>query len=125
LATSYEISPIWVVIAMQVILLVLGCFMEPLSIMMLTVPIYFPVIEQFGFNPIWFGAIMLLNMEMATISPPFGLSLFVMKGVAPPGTTMGDVYRAATPFFLCHGLAMALMIAFPDIVLWLPSQMER
>jgi tripartite ATP-independent transporter DctM subunit len=125
LATSYDISPIWVVIAMQVILLILGCFMEPLSIMMLTVPIYFPVIEQFGFNPIWFGAIMLLNMEMATISPPFGLSLFVMKGVAPPGTTMGDVYRAAIPFFCCHGLAMVLMIIFPDIVLWLPGQMER
>ena len=125
LATGQDFSPIWVVVAMQLILLVMGCFMEPLSIMMLTVPIYFPVIEVFGLSPIWFGAVMLLNMEMATISPPFGLSLFVMKGVAPPGTTMGDVYRAAIPFFLCHGLAMAIMILFPDVVLWLPSQMDR
>ncbi len=123
LATSQEFAPIYVVLAMQLILLVLGSVMEPLSIMMLTVPIYFPVIETLGYSPLWFGAIMLLNMEMATISPPFGLSLFVMKGVAPPDTTMGDIYRSAIPFFCCHLTALALMVAFPQIVLWLPGQM--
>ena len=123
LATSQDLAPIYIVLAMQLILLVLGSVMEPLSIMMLTVPIYFPVIETLGYSPLWFGAIMLLNMEMATISPPFGLSLFVMKGVAPPGTSMGDIYKAAIPFFCCHLTALVLMVAFPQIVLWLPGLM--
>lgn len=123
LATSFDVPPLVVVAIMQMVLLVLGCFMEPLSIMMLTVPIFFPVIETLGFNPLWFGAVMLLNMEIATISPPFGLNLFVMKAVATPGTTMGDVYRAAIPFVIVHTFTLGLMIAFPAIVLWLPAQM--
>ena len=85
MSTSASVPPIFVVVIMQIVLIFLGMFMEPLSIMMLTVPIYFPVIEAFNYDPIWFGAIMLLNMEMATISPPFGLNLFVMRGVAPAG----------------------------------------
>ena len=67
---------------------------------------------------------MMLNLEMATITPPFGLSLFVMKGVAPPDTTMGDIYRAAVPFILINIALMGLMILFPDIVLWLPNLMK-
>ena len=66
---------------------------------------------------------MMLNLEMATISPPFGLSLFVMKGVATPGTTIGDIYRAALPFIALNLIVMALMIALPAIVLWLPGLM--
>jgi TRAP-type C4-dicarboxylate transport system permease large subunit len=90
IATSGKdlLGPMTIVLIMQLILIVMGMFMEPLSIMMLTVPIYFPVIKAFGYSEIWFGVIMLLNMEMATISPPFGLNLFVMKGVAPAGTTV-------------------------------------
>ena len=123
LATSQEFAPIYVVIVMQLILLLLGSVMEPLSIMMLTVPIYFPVVKALGYSELWFGAIMLLNMEMATISPPFGLSLFVMKGVAPRDTTMADIYKAAIPFVCCHATALVLMVAFPQIVLWLPGLM--
>ncbi len=110
-----------VLVFMQVILFFLGIFMEPLSIMMVTLPIYMPIIHQLGFDPLWFGAIMLLNMEMATTSPPFGLSLFAMKGVAPPDTFMGDIYRAAIPFLVCDAIAMAIMILFPAVVLWLPG----
>ena len=125
LATGTGLPPIVIVILMQLILIVMGMFMEPLSIMMLTVPIYFPVIAQFGYSPIWFGAIMLLNMEIATISPPFGLNLFVMKGVAPRGTTMGDVYAGAIPFVLLNLCVMAILIAYPPIVLWLPDMIAR
>jgi tripartite ATP-independent transporter DctM subunit len=125
LATSAEVGPMVVIVIMQLILIVMGMFMEPLSIMMLTVPIYFPVIQAFGYDPIWFAAIMLLNMEMATISPPFGLNLFVMRGVAPPGVTMGDVYAASIPFLLLDLLVMALLLAFPPLVLWLPDQIAR
>jgi TRAP-type mannitol/chloroaromatic compound transport system permease large subunit len=83
------------------------------------------VIQAFGYDPIWFGAIMLLNMEMATISPPFGLNLFVMRGVAPRGVTMGDVYAASIPFLLLDLLVMAILLAYPPLVLWLPSLIAK
>jgi tripartite ATP-independent transporter DctM subunit len=125
LATATGLPPIVVIIIMQFILILLGMFMEPLSIMMLTVPIYFPVIQAFGYDPVWFGAIMLLNMEMATISPPFGLNLFVMRGVAPRGVTMGDVYAASIPFLLLDLLVMAALLAFPPLALWLPGLISK
>jgi tripartite ATP-independent transporter DctM subunit len=122
-ATAFDVSPIVIVICMQIVLLLLGTFMEPLSIMMLTVPIFFPIIEELGLPIFWFGAIMLLNMQMASTTPPFGLGLFVMKGVAPKGTTIGDIYRSALPFLCCDAIAMGLMLAFPATVLWLPMFM--
>ncbi len=125
LATGTGLPPIVVIIIMQLVLILMGMFMEPLSIMMLTVPIYFPVIQAFGYDPVWFGAIMLLNMEMATISPPFGLNLFVMRGVAPRGVTMGDVYAASIPFLLLDLLVMAILLAFPPVVMWLPSLISK
>ena len=109
---------------MQVVLLFLGMFMGVVSIMMITVPIFMPVILALGFDPVWFAVIYLLNMEMATTTPPFGLSLFTMKGVAPRDTTMGDIYRAALPFLYCDLIAMALIIAFPTVALWLPELMR-
>jgi len=120
---SVPLAPILIIIAMQFILLFMGTFMEIFSIMMITIPIFIPIITALGFDPLWFGVIMLLNMEMATTSPPFGLSLFVMKGVAPPDTTMGDIYKGALPFLGCDVIAIALMLAFPILVLWLPSMM--
>ena len=98
--------------------------MEPLTIMMVTLPVYMPIIKQLGFNPLWFGAIMLINMEMATTTPPFGLVLFVMKGVAPPGTSMTDIYKAGLPFLVCDAIAMGLIMAFPTLALYLPSLMK-
>jgi tripartite ATP-independent transporter DctM subunit len=124
LAVGLPLSPIFVIIAMQLILVVMGTFMDPLSIMMVTIPIYMPIVLTLGFNPVWFGTIMLLNMETATISPPFGLCLFVMKGVAPPDTTMGHIYRAALPFVGFNVIVMALIIAVPMLALWLPGVMH-
>jgi tripartite ATP-independent transporter DctM subunit len=123
LATGLPIEPIFIFIAMQVVLLFLGAFMEPVSIMMVSLPIFVPIILAFGFNPVWFAVIYLLNIEMATTSPPFGLCLFVMKGVAPSNTTMGDIYRAALPFLACDLVAMILIMVFPELALWLPNQM--
>ncbi len=124
LVTDLSLSPISVLIMMQVILLIMGMFLEQLSIMMITLPIFMPIVNAVGINPLWFGVIMLLNMEMATTSPPFGLNLFVMKGVAPPDTTMGDIYKAALPFLGCDLIAMILIIAFPTLALWLPAIMR-
>lgn len=91
--------------------------------MMVAIPIFFPIIIALGFDPIWFGVIFLLNMEMGGTTPPFGLNLFVMKGVAPPEISMGDIYKAGLPFLGCDLIAMALIIAFPAIALWLPGMM--
>jgi len=123
-ATSLPLSPILIVVIMQIIILIMGGFMEVVSIMMITLPIFVPTIITLGFNPAWFATIVLLNIEMAMTTPPFGMSLFVMKGVAPPDTTMGDIYRAALPFLGCDLIAMLLIIAFPEIALWLPGLMS-
>ena len=123
-ATGLPVAPILIVMGMQVVLLILGMFMTSVAMVMICIPIFMPVIYAFGFDPIWFATIVLLNQEMAVTSPPFGVSLFVMKGVAPPDTTMGDVYRAALPFLGCDLIVMALLITFPSLVFWLPGLMQ-
>lgn len=112
-----------VLIGMMLIILLLGTFMEQVSMMMITIPIYMPVIQALGFDPIWFAILMLLNLEMAMSTPPFGILLFVMKGVAPPQTKMSSIIAAALPFLVCDLLVMVILIAFPKIVLLLPSLM--
>ncbi len=122
-ATELPVHPIVLLILMQLVVMVLGMFLEQTSIVLVTIPIFLPIIEALGWDPIWFGTIMMLNLEMATITPPFGLSLFVMKGIAPPDVSIGDIYQAAIPFILINLFLMALMIMFPQIVLALPSMM--
>jgi len=124
LAGGLNMHPIFILIFMQIILLFMGVFMEPLTIMMVTLPIYMPIIKTLGFDPIWFGTIMLINMEMATTTPPFGLVLFVMKSVATSDTTMGDIYKAGLPFLACDAVAMGLVMAFPGLALYLPGLMR-
>ncbi|WP_298975756.1 TRAP transporter large permease [uncultured Roseobacter sp.] len=120
-ATSFELAPLAMLMVMFAVLLLLGMFMEQISMMLLTVPIFFPLAQTLGFDPVWFGLIMLLALEISFTTPPFGLLLFVMKGVAPKGTTMRVIYTSAFPFIGCSLLLVALLIAFPQIALWLPS----
>ena len=104
--------------------------MDQLAMMLLTVPIFFPVIAGLDFGmelpvvQIWFGVIMLLAMEISFTTPPFGLLLFVMQGVAPPGTRFGEICMAALPFIGCSMLLVALIIAFPQLAVWLPFLIE-
>jgi len=123
-ATTLPLPPIVTVIVMQIIILFLGGFMDVVSIMMIVLPIFVPVIRTLGFDPVWFAVIFLLNIEMAGTSPPFGMSLFVMKGVAPKDTTMSDIYRAALPFLGCDLIVMVLLFIFPALALWLPTLMR-
>jgi tripartite ATP-independent transporter DctM subunit len=123
-ATGLPLAPIFILIAMQVVVLIMGTFLDVVAIMMVTLPLFMPIVTALGFDPVWFAVIFLLNIEMATTTPPFGLSLFVMKGVAPPDTTMGDVYKAGLPFLYCDLIAMALIIAFPVMAVWLPGLMR-
>jgi TRAP-type C4-dicarboxylate transport system permease large subunit len=95
--------------------------MDQLSMMLLTAPIFFPLAKTLGFDLTWFGLIMLLALEIGYTTPPFGLLLFVMKGVSPPGTTMGDICLAGMPFIACVLALIALIIVFPPIATWLPA----
>jgi len=121
-ATGFDLDPVVMLLVLFGVLLILGMFMEQISMMLLTVPIYFPLATSLGFDPIWFGLIMLLALEISFTTPPFGLLLFVMKGVAPPDTTMREIYLAALPFILCSLLLVALLILFPPLATWLPGR---
>ncbi|MDE0345306.1 MAG: TRAP transporter large permease subunit [Boseongicola sp.] len=123
--SAVELSPVMVVVVMFVILLFMGMFMDQASIMMLTIPIFFPIAQAQGFDLIWFGIIMLLALEMSGVTPPFGLNLFVMLGVAPKGTTMAEVATAGLPFLGCGLLLFVIMVIEPHVALWLPSLMVR
>ena len=121
LVIELPVEPIIIFIGIQLLGLVLGMFIVPVGVMSIIVPLFMPTLGALGFNPVWFAAILLLNMEMGTTSPPFGNNLFVMKAVAPPGTSIEDTYKAALPFLGCDLIVMALLIALPQLVLWLPS----
>lgn len=110
-----------VLIGIQVIYLILGMVMEPNSIIMLSVPIFVPVIKALGFDSLWFGVLFVVNMEMGFISPPFGLNLFYMKGVAPDDVTMMDLYRSVIPFIAIQAIVLILVMIFPQIILFLPN----
>ncbi|MEZ0467988.1 TRAP transporter large permease subunit [Phaeobacter sp. SYSU ZJ3003] len=120
-ATSFDLAPVAMLLVMFCVLLLLGMFMEQISMMLLTVPIFFPLAASLGFDPIWFGLIILLALEISFTTPPFGLLLFVMKGVAPKDTTMRDIYMSAFPYMACSMLLVALLILFPQLALWLPG----
>ena len=119
--STLTLTPIVALLIMFAIMLILGAFMEQLSMMMLTLPIFVPLAHYYGFDIIWFGVIILLAVEMSLTMPPMGLLLFVMKGVAPPGTRLQDIWLAALPFLGCSGILLILLIFFPDIALWLPG----
>ncbi|MFN3146277.1 MAG: TRAP transporter large permease subunit [Paracoccaceae bacterium] len=122
---GFDLSPVVLIAVLFAILLVMGMFMDQASIMMLTIPIFFPIAQAQGFDLVWFGIVMLLALEMSGVTPPFGLNLFVMLGVAPEGTTMGEVARAAVPYLACGVLLFVLLVAVPDVALFLPSLMDR
>jgi tripartite ATP-independent transporter DctM subunit len=120
-ATGQDIDATIMLLIMIAIYLVLGCFMEQLSIMMLTLPLYMPLAIHYGFDEIWFGLLLLLSLEVGLLTPPFGLVLFVMAGVAPKGTRFEDVVQAALPYIACAILLIILVIIFPQIATYLPS----
>jgi len=120
-AISFNVTPIGMVFVMIGVIIFLGSFMDPLSKMLLTAPIFFPLAKTLGFDLTWFGLIMLLALEVGYTTPPFGLLLFVMKGVAPPGTTMKDIYLAGMPFIACVMLLILMIMFYPPLATWLPQ----
>ncbi|HEX2135601.1 MAG TPA: TRAP transporter large permease subunit [Microvirga sp.] len=119
--TDLPFEPIVVVLIMLAILILLGMFMDWVGILLLTMPIFVPIIEQLGYDPIWFGILFCMNMQISYLSPPFGPAAFYLKSVAPPEISLQDIFRALWPFMLMQILAMILVLLFPQIALWLPS----
>ncbi|WP_199435494.1 TRAP transporter large permease [Qaidamihabitans albus] len=122
-AVNLGAAPIIIVIAMMAVVFVMGGFMSLIGIMMITLPVFIPVVTELGYDPIWFGVLFLLNIEMALTTPPLGMNLYVMQGVAPKGTTLGQIVRAAVPFLALDAVAMVLILVFPELALWLPEFM--
>jgi len=116
----------WVIFAlMQLSFFILGCLLDPSAIIMITVPIYLPLVKMLGFDPVWYGVVFCVNMEMAYLTPPFGFNLFYMKGVVPPGITMADIYRSVPPFVVLQAIGLIITIVFPQLALWLPNKLFR
>jgi tripartite ATP-independent transporter DctM subunit len=120
-ATGLPISPMLIVIGVQLVILFMGGFMDPVSIMLITIPVFLPVVRALGFDVLWFAIVSMVNIELSMITPPFGLNLFVLKGVCPPDITLFDIYKGALPFVVINIIALALVIIFPVLATFLPS----
>lgn len=114
-------GPWGAIIFMQVVLLLLGMVLDPVGIMMITLPVFLPIVTSFGFDPIWFGILFIINMEIGYQTPPFGFNLFYLKAIAPSDVTMGNIYHSVTPYTLVLLLGLILVMIFPELAIWLPS----
>ncbi len=123
--TTLPLGPWGILILMQVILLALGMVLDIIGITVLFAPMFVPVIKELGFDPLWFGVLFNLNLQIAYLSPPFGYSLFYLKGVAPSDVTMTELYKSALPFILLQVIGMIMCMLFPPIITWLPSVMIK
>ena len=106
---------------MLMVLFFFGMVLDPVGIMLITLPVFLPVVQQAGFDPIWFGILFIIMMEVGYMTPPFGFNLFYLKGVAPPDVTMGDIYASVIPYVIVTLIGVLLIILFPGIALYLPN----
>jgi tripartite ATP-independent transporter DctM subunit len=118
------IGGIGILLVILALYFVLGCLLDSLAMILLTIPIIFPIIQSLGFDPIWFGIIIVMVVELGLITPPIGMNVFVIKGIARD-VPLESIFRGVTPFIIAQVALIALLIAFPQIALWLPSTMSR
>ena len=125
-----EVNRWFIIIALQLTLFIFGCFMDDYAIVVLCGPIYAPLVVSLGFNPLWWGILFILNMEIAYLTPPYGFNLFYLRGVIPQirhkipeDINMLDIYRSVAPFVGTQALGVILVMIFPQLALWLPSTM--
>lgn len=115
------LGPWGVLILMQLILIVLGMFLDWVGILLLCVPIFVPIVKDLGFDPLWFGVLYLVNMQMSFLSPPFGYALFYLRGVTPKEIPMSDIYKASLPFLGIQLIALVVCMVYPSVITWLPQ----
>jgi tripartite ATP-independent transporter DctM subunit len=121
LISGLGLSPLQVIAAMMLLLIFLGLFVEQVSMMMITLPIYMPLVHKFGVDPVWFGVMFLICMQLGLLLPPHGLLLMTMKGVAPPEVTMAHIFQAVLPYIGMSLLVLALVFLVPEFAVWLPK----
>jgi C4-dicarboxylate transporter, DctM subunit len=121
--TGLGLSPIMIITAMMFIYVVLGTVMEELTMVLLTIPLFFPIVTSLGFDPVWFGVLIVMIVQIGLISPPVGMNLFVLNSLLP-GVGLGAIFRGCWPFVLVMIVVLGLLIAFPQLSLWLPSLMK-
>jgi len=121
LISGQQLSATAVVLGMMAILLFLGCFVDQVSMMLITLPFFMPLVARLDIEPIWFGVLFLICMQLGLLTPPFGLLLFTMKGVAPASITMQQIYVAAVPYIVFGLLVLVAIFLFPPIATWLPG----
>lgn len=121
---AQELAPFTYLLAFGVLFLILGCFIEPIAIMVMTLPVMFPVMMNVGYDPIWLGVVVIKMCEISLITPPVGLNVFVVRSSSPVPLRLEQVFAGVTPFILMEVLALSLLIAFPAIVTWLPSMIQ-
>ena len=122
--TQQGLSPLALVAGMMLILIFLGFFVDQVSMMMITLPIFMPLVQQFGIDTVWFGVMFLICMQLGLLLPPHGLLLMTMKGVAPPEVTMADIFRAVTPYLAISLVVLALVFSVPEVAVWLPRMLR-
>src|SRR5215470_7150123 len=125
LVAGQDLSAMAIIVGMMLILLFLGCFIDQVSMMLITLPFFMPLVQNLGIDPIWFGVLFLICMQLGLLTPPFGLLLFTMKGVAPPSITIQEVYAAAMPYVGFGLVVLVLILFFPAIATWLPAVLSR
>ena len=118
-----DVSPWVIIIIMQLSFFMLGMFLDDIAILFMCMPIYVPIIKGLGFDPIWFGVLYVMNMQMAYLTPPYGLNLFFMKAVAPKEVTIKDIYLSIPIFLFIQLIALILVMVFPEIALYLPQML--
>ena len=118
----WQLSPWGVLIMMQVSYLVMGMFLDDTAMLVIVAPLYVPLVVALGFDPVWYGVLYTITCQVAYMTPPFGYNLFLMRAMAPPEISLLDIYRSITPFVLVMCLGIALVMAFPQIALWLPQR---
>ncbi|HEX76964.1 MAG TPA: TRAP transporter large permease subunit [Dehalococcoidia bacterium] len=120
-----EINRYLILILIMFIIFILGMFLDWTEILIIGIPVFIPIVEGLGFDTLWFGILFAVNLQTSFITPPFGYALFFMRGIAPPGVTTVQIYRAVIPFLPLQVVALGLCIAFPQIILWLPGVLVR
>ncbi|TMV07370.1 TRAP transporter large permease [Arenibacterium halophilum] len=118
LITGVSENPTTIILTMMLILFVLGMFLDWVGIALLTMPIFVPVIRELGLDPIWFGVLFAMNMQVSFLTPPFGPAAFYLKSVTPPDITLGEIFRSLVPFICLQVLAVGLLVAFPQIAVY-------
>ncbi len=111
-----DMPPIFTILIMMFILLILGMFLDWIGVAMLTMPIFVPIITNLGYDPVWFGVVFCVNMQVSFLSPPFGPAAFYLKSVAPEGIELTDIFKSVWPFITMQVITLALIITFPEIV---------